>query len=239
MLAHVLAPGAGEILRSDRGTGIDAIGALDIRVREVAPLLRLLHQQTAQSLQAILTMVVVFAILWGLAPRNDEVGHAFLVVLFLTMAATVVGQAFDRVRFVVRQGFTVSDVHAAVDAITDETARAREQLQADPVEFRRIRRRRRISFYGGLLGLVSQPIAISLFVSAREDGLRQVQTTGVLIVLGGAVAIGTAIALWAMRPLRITVAQRIAGRFWRVAVGRWMFARAERRYARELSARKA
>ncbi|WKW11143.1 serine/threonine-protein kinase [Pseudogemmatithrix spongiicola] len=229
-------------LRKDRGerfeTGeemAEAIAALHLRAREVAPLLRLLHQQTAQSLQAVLTMGVLFVVLWSLSPRQDDVMRAFILVLFLTMLITILGQSFDRVRFAVRQGFTAPDVRTAVEAITDETARAREQLLSDPLEFARLQRRKRIAFFGGLLGGLSQPVAISMFVSARIDGVRQVQTLGIVIVLIGAMAIGASVALWAMRPVRITLAQRLAGRFWLSAAGRWMFARAERRYAAELA----
>lgn len=215
----------------------EAIASLHLRTREVAPLLRLLHQQTAQSLQAVLTISVLFAVLWTMSPREDDVMRAFILVLVFTMMLTILGQAFDRVRFAVRQGFTAEDVHAAVATIRDETARAREQLLADPIERGRLNRRKRLAFYGGLFGGLSQPMAIAMFASARSGGTRQVQTSGVILVLVGAVAIGASIALWAMRPVRITLAQRLAGRFWLSAAGRWMFARAERRYAAELATR--
>lgn len=241
-----LAEVIGRALNKDRGDRFesgesmaDAIGALDIRTREVAPLLRLFHQQTAQSLQAVLTMSVIFAVVWTFSPRQDGVMRAFILVLFFTMALTIFGQSFDRARFVVRQGFTAPDVRAAVDAVEDETVRAREQLLADPVERARLTRRKRIAFWSGLLGGLSQPLAIAMFVGAREDGVRHVQLLGVVVVLAGAVAIGTAIALWAMRPVRITLAQRLAAKFLKSAASRALFARAERRYAQELSRAKS
>jgi serine/threonine-protein kinase len=236
-LADVIA----KALRKDRSERFDtgeamaeAITALHLRAREVAPLLRLLHLQTAQSLQAVLTMSVMFFLLWMFLP-DDEVMRAFLQVLFVTMVLTVLAQSFDRVRFAVRQGFTAQDVATAVAAITDETARAREQLLADPLELRRLQRRQRLAVSGLVLGVLSQPLAIKIFSVARLQDTRTLQWVGIAVLLAGAIAVGGAVALWAMRPVRVTAPQRLAGRFLRSRAGRWMFARAERRYARELA----
>lgn len=240
-LADVIA----RALRKDRGerfeTGeamAEAIAALQLRTREVAPLLRLFHQQTAQSFQALITITVLFAVFMQLAPREDEAMRAMTTILLGTMAVTIIVQTFERVRFVVRQGFTAADTVAAVDAITDETARGREQLLADPVERARIKRRKAMAIAGGFLGGISQPIGL-VWLSDFEGGVRRITLPGVLVLLFGVMCIGLAFALFAMRPVRITAAQRLAARFLKGGVSRALFARAERRYANELSRAKA
>ncbi len=211
----------------------EAISALQLRTREVAPLLRLFNQQTAQSIQALAMLLVIFTIFWQIVPAGDEAFRAMVAVLFGTMSITIVSQVLDRVRFAVRQGFTVADVEAAFESIGDETTRAREQLLADPVERARIKRRKRFAMLGGFLGGVSGPVALNLFSSMDHEGIRQIQPTGALILLAGTIAAGVAIAFWAMRPVRVTLAQRLAGKFWGSRLGRAIFARAERRYLRE------
>lgn len=57
-------------------------------------------------------------------------------------------------------------------------------------------------------------------------------------MLGRTIAIGVAIALLTQRPVQVTLAQRAANRIWVSRVGRAVFARAERRCALELGARK-
>jgi len=212
----------------------DAIGALQMRTREVAPLLRLFHQQTAQSLQALLMLVVVFNLFWQLSDKASTIFGSMVAVLFATVAFTIVTQALDRVRFAVRQGFTVEDVRAAFGAIADETERGREQLIADPVERGRIVRRKRIAAVCGFVGGVSIPIVFKL---VRFGGARgpELEPAGSLVLLVGTIAVGVAIALWTQRPVRITAAQKAANRIWTSKVGRALFARAERRYAREIA----
>lgn len=56
--------------------------------------------------------------------------------------------------------------------------------------------------------------------------------------MGRTIAIGVAIALLTQRPVQVTLAQRAANRIWVSRVGRAVFARAERRCALELGARK-
>lgn len=224
--------------RADRfATGeamAEAIGALDLRSREVAPLLRLFHQQTAQSIQALLTMGVMWFVLWELVPRGDDALRAVIAVLFTTMGLTIVTQSLDRVRFAVRQGFTAPDVDAAFESIADETARARELLLSDPVERQRIARRRLFSILSVALGVAGMPLSVVFLSRLHADGVRQfgLAATGTLLL--SAMMIGLGVALWAMRPIRVTNAQRLAARFWMGRLGRAIFARAERRYKREL-----
>ncbi len=212
----------------------DAIGALQLRTREVAPLLRLFHQQTAQSLQALLMLLIIFNAFWQFSNKATTIFGSMVAVLFGTVAFTIVTQALDRVRFAVRQGFTVEDVRAAFEAIADEIARGREQLVADPVERGRIARRKRIAAVCGFFGGVSIPF---MFRLVRFGGPRgpEVDTSAGLVMLLGTIAIGVAIALWTQRPVRVTLAQRSANRIWVSKVGRAIFARAERRYAAEIA----
>jgi len=214
----------------------DAIGALQMRSREVAPLLRLFHQQTAQSLQALLMLVVVFNLFWQVSSKAHSLFGTMVAVLFATVAFTIVSQALDRVRFAVRQGFTVEDVRAAFAAIADEIARGREQLLADPVERGRIRRRKRIAGVCGFLGGVSLPIVFRLvrFGGAKRP---EIDSTASVVLLLGTIAIGVSIALWTQRPVRVTLAQRAAYRIWTSRFGRAVFARAQRRYAAEIAAK--
>jgi hypothetical protein len=212
----------------------EAIAALQMRTREVAPLLRLFHQQTAQSFQALLTITVLYLVMMQFMPREDEAMRAMTTILLGTMAVTIIVQTFERVRFAVRQGFTAADIVAAVDGITDETARGREQLLADPVERARIKRRKTLAILGGFLGGISQPIALGP-LSNIEDGIRRISPAGVLVLVVGTAWIGLAFALFAMRPVRITAAQKLAARFLKSALSRALFARAERRYAQELA----
>ncbi len=216
----------------------EAVTALQIRIREVAPLLRLFLQQTAQSLQALQTIAIFFVILVLLAPRDDSPVRALTTILLGTMAITIVVQALERVRFAVRQGFTSADIVAAVEAVTDETARGREQLLADPVERARIKRRKLIAISGGFLGGISQPIAF-LLLSSTDGTRRQFSLAGVSVLFFGVMCMGLAFALYAMRPVRITVAQRLASHFLKSGVSEALFARAERRYGRELTKAKA
>lgn len=236
-LADVIA----RALRKDRAERFDtgeamaeAVAALQLRTREVAPLLRLFHQQTAQSFQALLTISVLFLVLLQLLPHEDRALRTMTTILLGTMAVTIVVQTLERVRFVVRQGFTAADAIAAVDDITDETARGREQLLADPVERARIRRRKALAILGGFLGGISQPIALGP-LSVVEDGVRRISPAGVFVLVLGTVWIGLAFALFAMRPVRITAAQRLAARFLKSGASRALFARAERRYGREMA----
>lgn len=213
----------------------DAIGALQMRAREVAPLLRLFHQQTSQSVQTIVTLLVGFVILWELIPRGDEALRAIVLLVVLTVGLTIVSQTLDRVRFVVRQGFSAPDVEAAVDAIVSETAQARAQLMADPIEAGRAKRRHRIAFWGMALGVAAQPLGIRLLNPPGDGGVRVVPLVALAVLAAGAAAIGGSLALWAMRPVRITLAQRIAARLWSSWFGRAVFARSVRRYAAELA----
>ena len=211
----------------------EAIGALQLRSREVAPLLRLFHQQTASSLQAIITLLLVFFVFTQFSDKASTLLGTMVGVLFLTVAVTICSQTLDRVRFAVRQGFTVADVRTAFDAIADEIARGREQLLDDPVERVRTKRRRRVAAAGGFIGGVSIPVFFNM-VKFGSGGAPVVEPIGGLILLGGTVLIGVSIALWSMRPVRVSVPQRAANRIWSSRFGRAVFARAERRYAREL-----
>ncbi len=212
----------------------ESISDLRLRTREIDPMLRLFHQQTAQSFQALLILVIVFTLLWEAVPAGDEALRLLVAVLFCTMSLTIVIQVFDRVRYAVRRGFTVQDVQAAFTAIGDEVRQAREQLMGDPVEGARITRRRRFAMFGGLVGGLSMPLAVHL-LSEQQGMRRSFSATGTLTLIAGAVLIGISIAFWAMRPVRVTLAQRLAGRFWSGRLGRRIFARAEGRYARELA----
>ncbi len=211
----------------------DAVEALNLRGREVAPLLRLFHQQTAQSLQALLMLTAIFGIFFQFSPSARTLLGSMIAVLFASVALTVVTQTLDRVRFAVRQGFTVADVRSAFDTIADETARGREQLLGDPVERARIQRRKRIAMTGGFIGGMSIPVFLNM-VSFGPGGQKVFTPAGGLLLLGGTVLMGVSIAFWTMRPVRITLAQRVANRIWSSRLGRAIFARAQRRYAREL-----
>ncbi len=210
----------------------EAIGALQMRSREIAPLLRLFHQQTAQSFQMFAMLVVLFGVFLAYGPRNDEALRLMTGLLFGTIAFTIFVQSLDRVRFAVRQGFTIADVEAAFDAIGDETARARAQLIGDPVEYRRIQRRKRIAMAGGFLGGLSIPLAVKMFVQGADGSARATPAAALLLTIG-TVVFGISIAFWAMRPVRVTLPQKSAARFWSSRLGRAIFARAERRQARE------
>jgi len=212
----------------------ESVGALQLRSREVAPLLRLFHQQTAQSLQSLLMLLVAFGIFWRFSAESGTLLGTMVGVLFLTVSLTIVSQALDRVRFAVRQGFTVEDVRAAFDAIADEIARGREQLLGDPVERHRIGRRKRIAMIGGFVGGLAIPL-VPRFVFEDQGGRTVFQPAGGLLLLGVTVLFGVSIALWTMRPVRVTLAQRLAGRVWTSRFGRALFGRAERRYARDVA----
>jgi hypothetical protein len=71
-------------------------------------------------------------------------------------------------------------------------------------------------------------------VGEGASGRKEIASAGGLLLLGGTVLIGVSIGLWNMRPVRITLAQRAAHRIWSSSLGRAIFARAQRRYAREL-----
>ncbi len=212
----------------------EAINNLQLRTREVAPLLRLFHQQTAQSVQALLTMGIILFTLMQLLPSRDEAGRIVISLFAATISVTIILQVIERVRFVVRQGFTAPDVATAVDDITGEIARARAQLLGDPVERLRNRHRQRFAIAAGILGIASQPIGL-VWLGETANGIRQVSRVGFLVLLAGTVLIGLAIAIWAMRPVRITPAQRLAARFLKGSLCRAVFARSERRYAMEMA----
>ena len=211
----------------------DAIGALQMRSREIAPLLRLFHQQTAQAVQAVFMLTLVYTLFAQFSTKMSTFLGTAVAVLFLTVALGVISQSLDRVRFAVRQGFTVADVRTAFEAIADEIARGRAQLVGDPVEYVRIQRRKRIAAGCGLIAGMMMPIA---FGQVRLGGANgpELTTPGLLALVAGTVAFGTAIALWTQRPVRVTLPQRVANRIWDSTFGRAVFARAERRYAAEL-----
>lgn len=211
----------------------DAIGSLHLRTREVAPLLRLFHQQTAQTLQAILMIGVVFLVFMRFSGLASTLFGSVLTVLVATMVLTILFQTLDRVRFVVRQGFTVEDVRAAFGAIADETARGRELLLADPIERRRIHRRKTIAIFGGMVAGGQIPV-LPRYVRLEANGERTIPVVAVLMVLSIAVLAGISLALWTSRPVRVTLAQRAANRLWTSRLGARLFARAARRYAAEL-----
>lgn len=211
----------------------DAIGALQLRSREIAPLLRLFHQQTAQSLQAVIIIVVLFNMFWALSQQRDMALRLVIALLFATLVITVMSQTLDRVRFAVRQGFTAADIRAAIASIVAETDLAREQLLSDPTERARIKQRKRIAFFGGFLAGISYPIAFR-FGSQWIGDVRQFNIAGTVLLVSGTVLAGITIALWAMRPVRVTLAQRVAGKLWSGRLGDWAFARAEKRYKRQM-----
>ncbi len=212
----------------------EAIGALQLRSREVAPLLRLFHQQTAQLLQAVLVLGAVLIAFTQLAPDDDQALTFLVLVFFATLGLTSVGQLFERIRFVVRQGFEIADVRSAVVTIESETERAKSQLLGDPIEARRIKRRKRFSFAAGFLCGTLFPIGLRV-LSSTEGSTRVISTPGAIILTVAVVMLAMSVAYWAMRPVKITVAQRLAGRFWHSRLGARLFARAERRYATELA----
>ena len=210
----------------------EAIGALQLRSREVAPLLRLFHQQTAQALQALLVIVAFLVFFVQFSGRTGTLLGTVVMLMLGTMGITIVGQALDRVRFAVRQGFTAEDVDVAFDAIAEETAIARQQVVSDPVEKRRIDRRKRIAIFGGAAGGSFIPF-VAQRVFYMEQGRQMYNPVGAALLFAMTVLVGFSVALWTMRPVRVTLAQRVAGRVWKSAAGRWLFARALRRYAQE------
>ncbi len=212
----------------------DAIGSLHLRSAEVAPLLRLFQQQTAQSLQTVLVLCIVFGLFVQFSGKASTLLGSVLTVLFATMGLTVLGQTLDRVRFIVRQGFTIEDVRAAIAAIAQDTARARELLLADPVERRRIQRRKTIAVFGGMVAGGQMPL-LPRFARLDANGERVLPVAAILMVLSIAVLAGISLALWTTRPVRVTLAQRAANLIWSTRVGSWIFARAARRYAAELA----
>lgn len=224
--------------RADRYTTgealAEAINELRLRTREVAVLLRLFLQQTAQSVQALLISVILYVFVVQITPREDDAMFGIATIIFITWVATIMVQQVERVRFVVRQGFTAPDVVTAVTDISSETTRAREQLLSDPVERSRVQHRKRVAILGGFLGGISQPIAL-VGLSHFEGKVRMISGAGVVVLMFGAVCIGLAFALWAMRPIRITLAQRLGARFLKSGMSRRIFAFAERRYAQELA----
>ncbi len=215
----------------------DAIGALQLRSREVAPLLRLFQQQTAQALQTVLMLGVVFSVFMFASGKASTLFGSVFTVAAATMALTILGQALDRVRFVVRQGFTIADVRAAFAVMNEDTARARALLLADPVEARRIRRRKSIAIFGAMVAGGQVPI-LPRYLRFEADGERTLPTAAILMVLSISVLVGISLALWTARPVRVTLAQRVANRVWTSAFGSWVFARAERRYGAELAKRR-
>lgn len=220
--------------RFDTGESMaEAIAALQLRTREVAPLLRLFHQQTAQFVQLLTSLAIIVPTLWQLEEFRGTLRGTVLLTLAVALALTSVVQLLGRVRFVVRQGFTAPDADAACESIREETDRAREQLLADPVERTRLRRRKVIAALGGAvsgtaIGFLPQ------FIFRTEDGARVFQPMGFILLIAATAVAGVSLGLWTMRPVRITLAQRVATRLWRSRIGRALFARAERRYAAEL-----
>ncbi|MBX9929446.1 MAG: serine/threonine protein kinase [Gemmatimonadaceae bacterium] len=212
----------------------DAIGALQLRAAEVAPILRLFHQQTAHSLQALLTLSLVFFVFYRFSGMGGSFDGLIAAVLFLTVGTTVVLQAIDRVRYVVRAGFANADVNAAFATIAEEIRIGREQLLEDPVERTRAARRRRIAMGFGFIGGMSIPPIIRFAVSG-DPGKKAITPPGAVALLAVTAMVGIAIALWTMRPVRVTLAQKVAHRIWAGRFGRWVFARAERRYAAALA----
>ena len=215
-------------------TMAEEIGALQLRTREVAPLLRLFHQQTAQALQSLFFLAVLLLFFVQFSGRIGSLLGTVVVVLMITMAFTVVAQALDRVRFAVRQGFTADDVEVAIGTITEETARAREQLLADPVERARLARRQGFAIFGGAAGGAFIPVVAPRVAEAVRGG-SALGPAAIALLLVMTVLFGVAVALWNTRPVRVTFAQRTAGRIWSSRVGRALFARAERRYARQIA----
>jgi hypothetical protein len=214
----------------------DAIGSLQLRSREVAPLLRLFQQQTAQSLQTVLMLGVVFLVFMGFSGQSTTLLGSVFTVVAATMSLTILGQVLDRVRFVVRQGFTVSDVRAAIGAMGEDTARARELLLADPIEGRRIRRRKVIAIFGAMVAGGQIPI-LPRYARFDVNGDRVLPGPAILMILSIAILFGVSLALWTARPVRVTLAQRAANRIWMSSLGARIFARAERRYAAEIASR--
>jgi len=212
----------------------EAIGALQLRSQEVAPLLRLFGQQTAQSLQALLLTCATFAAFWMFSSLQRTLIGTLVAVMFLSIAATIVVHALDRVRFTVRQGFTANDVRAAIAAINDETSRAREQLMSDPVERARSVRRRRL---GALGGGVAGPLLIVLVraILGRDALAASINTRTALVLLVATIVTGVSVVAGTLRPIRLTWTQRAANRLLVGPLGRWLFARAERRYTRDRS----
>jgi hypothetical protein len=177
-------------------------------------------------------LIVVFAVFWRFSPERSTLLGSMVGVLFLTVALTIFTQVLDRVRSAVRHGFMIEDVVTAFALIADETERARGILLADPVEGARIGRRKKLAMMGGFFGGVAMGV-LPTFVVIDGQGRQALEPAGGLLLLGATVFVGIAIALWTARPVRITLAQRIAGWIWSSTLGRAVFARAQRRYARE------
>jgi len=221
--------------RFDSGEAMaEAIAALHMRTREIAPLLRLFHQQTAQSIQVVVTIALLFVMFWQFSGRSQTLLGSVVFVFTVTILFTVASQTLDRVRFAVRQGFTVADVTFAFESIREELDRAREQLLADPVERRRITLRKRFAMFGGAFTGAQIPLLPKL-VFSEVDGRTVFHPLGAVLLLVITIVMGVSVALWAARPVHVTLGQRFAGRLWSSRVGAALFARAERRYAKELS----
>jgi serine/threonine-protein kinase len=211
----------------------DAIGSLQLRTREVAPLLRLFQQQTAQSLQTVLMLGVIFLVFMVFSGKASTLLGSVFTVLAATMALTTLLQVLDRVRFVVRQGFTVDDVRAAIRTMREDTARARELLLADPIESRRIRRRKSIAIFGAMVAGGQIPV-LPRYATVNTSGERVLPAAALLMILSIAILAGVSLALWTARTVEVTLAQRAANRIWTSRFGTWVFARTQRRYASEI-----
>ncbi len=212
----------------------EAIGALHLRTKEVAPLLRLFQQQTAQSRQTILMLVIVFLTFMQFSGKASTLLGSVLTVLVATMAITILGQTLDRVRFVVRQGFTINDVRAAIGAMGEDSARARDLLLADPIEKRRIQRRKTVAMLGGMVAGFQIPI-LPRYAAVDVNGERHLPAVAILMILSITILAGISFALWTARPVRVTAAQRLANRLWSSRLGAGIFARAARRYAADVA----
>jgi serine/threonine-protein kinase len=232
VIARALAKDRAERFESGEAMA-EAIGALQLRSREVAPLLRLFQQQTAQGVQMLTMLAILVPALWQLQGFKGTLRGTVLLTLAAALALTSLVQLLGRVRFVVRQGFTAADADAAFEAIREETDRGRELLLADPVERQRLRRRKVIAAVGGFLSGTAMGF-LPQFVFTTEAGARVFHPMGFWLLIAATATAGVSIGLWTMRPVRVTLAQRVATRVWRSRLGRALFARAERRYAAEL-----
>ena len=196
-----------------------ALDTVRVARRDIAPALRLFHQQAGQGLRATIILTVAGTFLVSRMPPGSDADAGLVVVVMVAVLWGLVAQLSSRARFLLRQGFRFEDVRAAFLAIETERRETLAEMRGNAEERKRARRRSLNSLVLGLTSVIGFFVVVFKMRVAHPGGGHSVTPVGILMLLGSAVLFGIAISTVVTNQTRASLVEGMVTRFWSGPIG--------------------